>query len=194
MPNQLYPFNEIRFDRVMLWFSKTYGVALTQYDIVKLHVLSDINHVLESGRPIIGGALERWPNGPVVKRAYNIAKHRAYLHDEGHPMGPFDVRQVHNTVHEFSAPADCNVTDSEFSGTELAAMREAWETLMVGLVDWDARERYFHEPDASFIGKAYHSAEEREASGVDWNDIIDAYDEEVGTDHKHIKALIELGI
>jgi hypothetical protein len=44
----------------------------------------------------------------------------------------------------------------------------------------------------SFIGKVCKNLSDGDF--IDWNDIIDAYDAEYKTDHKHIKELINLGI
>src|SRR4051794_15408033 len=69
--SQITPFNQHRFDAVIRYLSARHGRTLTQNDIVKIHVMTDVYHVIDYGMPVMGGQLEPWKHGAVVQRAYN---------------------------------------------------------------------------------------------------------------------------
>lgn len=193
--SQLAPFNEHRF-KLCIQYLSAYGKrTLTQYDIVKLHVLIDVFHVLEHGQPIIGGQLCAWEHGPVVKKAYNRAMHwyHAYMDrgelPEGMSIGKGDGRRV-----EFTATQ--RVDPVEFSDAEIESMLRAYHTLMDSKRTWKARDEYFHGPD-TFLGRAWGR---RWKSGtrdieISWDDVIDEYakDHPVAPEHvQRIKRAIRL--
>src|SRR5690606_20325282 len=98
---------------------------LTQYHMVKLHVMIDFLHLLYYGCPVIGGALERWKHGPVVQRAYNRVALWGRRYDEGGIQPEtFEIVSKDGKAWKFtpSAPVD----PDEFSKTELHVMDEAW--------------------------------------------------------------------
>ncbi len=189
--SQLMPFNEHRFDAIMAYFSRKYGRKLSQYDMMKLHVMTDVFHTLETGRPAIGGSLEPWKYGPVVRPAYNRVAKWWYDHDKT-GRNPEGFRLVDDGGNAKQLEAVGEVDDDDFSDCEKRSMDTAW-SIVVGLLDdWQRSQRFFHDPTESFIGKAWHEATNAGAHGINWNDIIDAYDEFHGSDHAHIKTLMVL--
>jgi len=186
MPSQLAPFNDGQFIKCMTWLLKHQGGPVTQFDMVKLHVLADFYHVIACGRPIIGGNLEKWPLGPVVKRAYDRARYWAYLSDEGKPGSPFDIRLADGRAYEYSAPLDSNVDERSMSQSEKDALLRAWKVLMVDCPDFNDRHAYFHDPARSFVARAYDKSREH----LDWADLIAEYDQEFGEDHADVLAAI----
>ena len=189
--SQLAPFNEHRFDQAMVYFSRKYGRKLSQYDMMKLHVMTDVFHVLETAKPAIGGSLESWQYGPVVRAAYNrVAK---WWHDydrTGRQPEFFRLVEQDGNAKRFEAATD--VDEDDFSDAEKTAMDAAWKAMKDLLEDWNRAERFFHDPKASFIGKAWQKAKAKGRKAIDWIDIIDAYDQFHDTDHSHIKTLMTI--
>jgi len=187
MTSQLSPFNENQFDRCMLWFCVNKGKSLNQYDMVKLHVLTDIFHTLDYGLPVIGGTMRPWPYGPVVQDAYFRIMNVYSV------KGPFKMSSGSGNTRQFS-PSECAEIDpDDFSVSEVKAMERAWLVHKIEHPGFNDSQRYFHEPSASFIGKAYDAAQ-REGRNLSWEDIVTAYDEESGEDHSHVLSLMSLGI
>lgn len=186
--SQLLPFNERRFDACMAYISTRFGRRLSQYDMMKLHVLTDIFHTLRTARPIIGGSLEPWKYGPVVSVAYHRVAHwgRRYDHTGEHPES-FRLVEQDGNANRFipAAPPD----EDDFSEAEKAAMEQAWSTVKDLLDDWGQCAAFFHSPQASFIGLAWKQAHDEDRP-IDWREIIDAYDQFHHTDHSHIKTLM----
>ena len=183
--SQLMPFNEHRFDACLAYLAAKHNEVLTQRQMVKLHVMIDVYHVLEHGRPVIGGALGRWDGGPVVQRAFNRVKRWWYRFSEtGAQPENFCVSQGINRRIDYRSSAE--ISDDEFSPSELQAMEKAWG--VVTSMSYAESKAFFHDPD-NFMGRAWQNAR-RERRDLDWDEIIDAYDEDKGTDHSHIKTLI----
>ena len=189
--SQLSPFNEHRFDAMMLYFSRKYGRKLSQYDMMKLHVMTDVFHVLATARPAIGGSLEPWQYGPVVRAAYNrVAK---WWHDfdrTGRQPEYFRLVEHDGNAKRFVAATD--VDEDDFSDSEKAAMDAAWAAVQDLLDDWRRADAFFHDSDASFIGNAWYKAKAEGRRAIDWNDIIDAFDRFHNADHSHIKTLMTI--
>ena len=183
--SQIIPFNENRFDACMVYLAQKHSRNLTQYEMVKLHVMADVYHTITYGQPMIGGSLEAWTNGPVVKKAYNRVAVWGHRFDETGEQSPMFnlVEQLGNANH-FKPSVEADPDD--FSVSEVEALEKAWDTVMS--MEFRASQDYFHKP-ISFIGKAWHNAK-LQSRAIDWNDIIDAYDTENGTDHTTLKTLI----
>jgi hypothetical protein len=183
--SQLTPFNAHRFDVCMTYLAREHGKTLTQYDLVKLHVMSDVFHVLTYGAPIIGGALERWDHGPVIRRAYDRLMswwHR--FRETGEQSDCFAAEPYMNKQVMFSP---CQRTDfDDLSESEIESLERAWDTVMS--MDWTASQEFFHNPKY-YMGRAWTNAK-AEGRPIDWREIVDAYDLETGEDHSHIKRLI----
>lgn len=169
------PFNPERFDAVMAYLSKAHGRELTQRDMVKLHVMTDVFHVLAHGRQIIGGKLERWKGGAVVNPAYRRVRRFGYEWDQNETQpehfritGARTTRKL-NRVFNFAATLD--VDQRQFSESELAAMERAWACVMSkSESDFDA---FFHSPD-TFMGRAWQKAG-KDGAAIAWDEIVDAY-------------------
>ena len=190
MPSQLMPFNEEQIDRCALWLATRFCGPLTQYEIVKFHVMTDIYHTLDQGVPVIGGSLEKRQFGPMVRRAWHRLIFETQQFERGIEVGPLAVRVQpgRGNVYEFAAQEGVSLDEEEFSTSETEAMEQA---MRVAEMDFAESQRFFHEPEASFIGKVW--SETLDGGPIDWNSIVDAYDAENGTDHSHIKDLIALG-
>lgn len=185
--NQLLPFNESRFDACMAYLSAKHSRDLTQYDMVKLHVMTDIFHALEHGKPVIGGALDAWQFGPLVEKAYNRVRRWRFVVDEtGEQPEFFEFVGQKGAADRFRAREPVN--DEDLSPSEVKAMTKAWDVIMS--LDWSESQDYFHS-DSTFIGRAWKKAREARV-GVDWDDIIDEYDRQFDENHAHIKRLVRV--
>lgn len=181
------PFNDCQFDKAMLWLSSRHG-PLTQYDMVKLHIMTDVFHVLAHGRPVIGGSLERWKNGAVVRPAYGRLRRLIVHYEMGKETGDFLVAPTNGNAYTFQPKPETVVDADDFSQSELDAMECAWQA--IGGMNWNRSQQYMHDP-SSFMGVAWTAAGQ-ENSPIDWISIIDAFDRQHRTDHSHIKSLISL--
>lgn len=172
--SQVQPFNEHRFDAVMAYMSHRAKRTLDQYELMKLHALIDVLHVLKCGRPVIGGQLEAWPEGPVVHEAYfHVMGWMTRLEATGELPRYFTVgrgpgKKIECTA--TSAPAS-----DDFSDSEREAMRQAWSIVTPSYKKCKA---YLHE--TSFIARAYNKAKMREPERskniqISWDDVIDEY-------------------
>ena len=188
--SQLQPFNEIRFDSAIALLSRRHKRPLSKYEAVKLHVLMDIYHTLETGNPIIGGNLEPWAGGPVVPEAYSRIDNWCDRYDYTGDMPERFKIESTGKLRYLTPVFDADSED--FSGSELSAMDIAWNILIPmmskGYQGYVESQIFFHSDD-TFIGRAYNKAK-AESRAIDWNDILDAFDAINGTDHSHIKALI----
>lgn len=185
--NQLTPFNEHRFDACMTYLAREHGRSLTQYEMVKLHIMADVFHVLEYGTPIIGGSVERWPHGPVVRRAYNrLMGWWRRFQETGEQSEQFSAEPYQNKQVIFSPKKQTDFDD--LSESEIDALEKAWDT--ISRMDWTRSQSFFHDPEF-FMGRAWSNAR-AEGRPIDWLEIIDAYDESTGEDHSHIKRMIRL--
>lgn len=182
--DQIAPFNEIRFDVCMAYLSQRYDRGLTQYDMVKLHLMTDIFHMLNQAKPVIGGQVQAWDLGPVVPNAYNRVMHWAYQHDES-GFQPDILKIVTRRGKSCEFTNSGQIDESEFSKSELVAMERAWDAIMH--LGWNESQDYLHK--TSFVGRAWSKARQ-EHRNIEWDEVIDEYDRENQTDHNHIKALI----
>jgi hypothetical protein len=185
---QLIPFNATRFDACMSYLSqKVYGRGLTIFELVKLHVMTDVFHVLQHGHQAIGGELQPWPYGPVVEPAYHRLKH--WLHSfEQKGVQPAEYRIVGADVTAFEPTALFDPDD--LSASELEAMEKA--VLLLRPMSFDDSYDFFHN-DLTFMGRAYNLAKSQQRA-LSWPDVIDAHDQIHGTNLQHLKSrLISYG-
>jgi hypothetical protein len=187
--SQIIPFNEARFDACMAFISARHKEPLDTYEMVKLHVLIDSYHMIEYGRPVIGGRLEAWRKGPVVPSAYQRIQGWVQEFDRtGH-------HPDHLKMMETDGPkrfmAEVSPDPEDFTSTELKAMDLAWTQLkaLAGPNKVEAK-RFFH-TKKSHLGRAWKAAKNN-GTAIDWTKIIDEYDELHNTDHSHIKPLIRI--
>jgi hypothetical protein len=188
MTDQLSPFNQHQFDRCMRWFAARHG-ELTQYQLVKLHVMTDVFHVLETGLPVIGGRFRRWKLGPVVPNGWHRTRQYVQQFEAGSRPPALSVRPTDGSAYRYSVPEDAETEEQEFSASEVRAMERAWAE--VGELSWEESHRYFHTPE-SFMGKAWLEAPQN--GPIPWELIVDCYDAATGEDHGHVKALMALGV
>ncbi len=184
--NELIPFNEARFDACMAYMAKKHGQALTQYAMMKLHVLTDVFHAMVHGVPVIGGAIEAWQHGPVVQPAYDRVNAWAYLFNESKVQPEmFDIVSQHGKKNYFLPKVQ--VDEEDFSQSELDAMNRALETVMP--MDWEESQDYFHKN--SFIGKVWQEAR-TSGNGLDWSRIVDAFaDENPNVERAALKTVMQ---
>src|ERR1035437_7268175 len=115
--SQLLPFNESRFDACMAYLARKHQRLLTKYDMVKLHVMTDIYHVVEQGKPVIGGSISAWTFGPVVGKAFNrLTFWEKQYNKNGVEPENFRFAGGEGRYPEFDAKL--NVDEEEFSKTE----------------------------------------------------------------------------
>jgi len=180
---QLIPFNPHRFDACLTYLGKRlYQRPLSLFEMVKLHVMTDVFHVLKTGHQIIGGELQPWPYGPVVEPSYNRLKAWVHQHEEsGGRFQPDEFRLVVSDVCTFVSTLDIDMDD--LSATELEAMEQAASVLKP--MSFDDAYHYFHSTD-TFMGRAYIRAS-NENRAIAWADIIDGHDEIFGSDLQRLK-------
>lgn len=168
--SQLAPFNEHRFNECMAFFAARAGGTLSQYDLVKLHVLTDVFHVLRHGKPVIGGELQAWDLGPVAPRAYNLVKRWSYTADETEEQPEyFRVTPGQGKRIDYTVAKQADLDD--FSDAEMETMLKAWH--IFSKMSWSQREDYFHKD--SFLGKAWLAARSESREEISWDQIIDEY-------------------
>ncbi|HEX4792464.1 MAG TPA: hypothetical protein VH370_01665 [Humisphaera sp.] len=181
--SQLIPYNAVQFDRCMAYLAQKWARGLTRYDMVKLHVMTDVYHVLETGHQSIGGPLEPWNLGPVVARSWARLSRWERRFDQlgeeppGYALGRSD--KGYTTYRPTAAP-DLD----ELAASELAAMDRAVELLKP--MSFDESQRFFH-GDKTFMGQAYNSARRNHQKQISWADIIDAYADQEGIDLTDLK-------
>ena len=185
---QLMPFNECRFDDCMAYLSAEHGRPLSIYEMMKLHVMIDVYHTLERGKPAIGGKVSPFTNGPVSRSSKRRVEdwHRKY---EKYATMPDAFVLVDDGVHVRAKPVSVPEKD-DFSPAELAAMERAWKDVVVLLEEkgFEESQRFFH--SGSFIGRAWAKARHH-GTNLDWNEIIDEYDaDHPGEDHSWAKAML----
>jgi uncharacterized phage-associated protein len=185
--SQLLPFNEGRFDACMAYLARKHQRLLTKYDMVKIHVMADVLHVLEHGKPIIGGAISPWQFGPVVARAYKRLRAWECKFDEigAEPENYSIAGRAGNSL-EFRPTLAVEADD--FSPSELTAMEGAWQKVMEQLRDFQESQQYFH-GSGSFIGRAWNKAR-LEGRDLDWEEVIAEYEKEGDLAHPEVKTLI----
>ena len=187
---QVSPFNQARFDQCMLWFMRKHGRPLSQFPMVKLHVMTDAYHLLAAGMPVIGGKAEAWPKGPVVKKAYDRIM-RIARNAKDRRESPFVVDTDPNlNFYRFGPRQSEDLDADDFSLSEVQAMELAWGAV-TGKHKGKDGEDYFHDPD-TFIGRAWHAAKEGN-SPIDWEVVFDSYDELHCSDHRGAKAIAGIG-
>jgi uncharacterized phage-associated protein len=186
---QLIPFNSDRFDAAMSYLARQKNSSLSQQDMVKLHVMIDVFHVLRFGKPVIGGPLERWKGGTVVASAYKRLRNAGYRWERDQTQ-PESYRILGKRKSAFLFEPIVQSEESDFSPSELDAMQKAWDCVMSK--NFEQRADFFHS-NKHFMGRAWLKAGTENAP-VDWNDIIDAY-AELDPSYKtaqHIKTLVSL--
>lgn len=186
--NQITPFNKHRFNECMTWFTRYAGKSLSQYDLVKLHVLTDVFHVMTHGSPVIGGALNAWDLGPVVPLAYNLIDHWAHRARESpeqeHLTDYFRVTPGAGKINDYTSVKEPDLED--FSDSEMECMVLAW-SVFSKLRSKSAREEYFH--NSSFLGKAWQAARDEQREEMSWDDLIDEYAVEKGLSDDRVASL-----
>jgi uncharacterized phage-associated protein len=187
---EVRPFNKERFDECMAYLGTMHNKSLTQYDMVKLHVMADVYHILEYGKPIIGGPLSRWAHGPVVEPAYNRLRRWGYEWEADHTHQPESFYISAKEGQKFVFLPVAEVDETYFSKAELSSLAKAWDCVM-SRKSWADSQDFFHKD--SFIGRVWEAAGE-DGRPIDWAAIVDAY-KDAYPDYKnaeHIKALIAL--
>lgn len=179
MTYQLQPFNEPRFDAGMAWLAKEFDRPLTQYDVVKIHALADIQHVLQHHRPIIGGTLRKLKYGPVDLDALNRAKE--WKDDESAPFTFTHKRG--NAMHFARKPGPTR--EATFTQSERDALVAAARTVF-GMT-FEESQDFFH--STSYVGRAWDSVSVSNGP-IDWETIIEAYAKEKGEDAESLKDLV----
>jgi hypothetical protein len=192
--NQLAPFNAHRFEAVIAYMSWKAKVKRTfdQYEMLKLHVMIDVLHVLKYGQPVIGGQLEAWQDGPVVHEAYyQVTQWIRSAETGGVRPRYLCVTRGHGRRNVILCTATAEPDPDDFSESELEVMRQAWK--LVVKQSYADLKKYFHE-DASFIGRAYKKAVARDPGQtydiqISWDDIIDEYAKEHRIDPEYVAYL-----
>jgi uncharacterized phage-associated protein len=169
---------------VMKWVSQHGGrVPLDQYDMAKMHVLSDFFHILRHGTPIVGGQVAAWSYGPVVRDTYNQAKAWA---ERGGDFKEIDrIGKASRMV-----PAE-EITEEEKQHLPAGAtvsIAKAWE--IFSPMGWDESQEFFHNP-ANYFGNVWTKAWVRgEGTPIDWPSLVGAYEKATRQDYSHIKRLL----
>jgi len=173
---QLQPFNEFRFNDCMAFLAEKHSRALSLYEMMKLHVMIDVYHTIAHGKPVIGGPIAAFTNGPVPRSSKShIARWKKIYEQSGQMPDGFLIEEHRDRL--TFIPTQPPSRD-DFSDAEIAAMDRAW-TDVVYILDkdgdeegWIASQKYFHKD--SFIGRAWEHARHHGTS-LDWCRILDEY-------------------
>ena len=160
----------------MAYLAAKHNRALALYEMMKLHVMIDVYHTIENGKPVIGGQIAAFTNGPVPRSSKTHVGHwkKAYEQSGEMPDG-FVITEYRDrlTVIPTQPPSR-----EDFSDSEIKAMDRAWRDV-VHLLDkdgeeegWKASQNYFHK--SSFIGRAWEYARHH-GTNLDWIRILDEY-------------------
>jgi len=184
---QLMPFNQYRFDDCMAYLAAKHGDELNTYELMKLHVMIDVYHTLERGKPVIGGSFWPFTNGPVARSAASrVSSWRKGYEVLGKQPDGFQLRS--DAGDRLLVKPTAVPEEDDFSRSEIEAMGRAWDEVMDTLKKgFAASQEFFH--GGGFIGKAWLKAR-NSGLALDWNDIIDEYDAAFHKNHSHIKALL----
>ena len=163
--SQLQPFNEHRFDDCIAYLSAKYRRPLSTYEMMKLHVMIDVHHTLDRGKPVIGGSISAFTNGPVSRSAKSRVTHWRKRYEQ---IGEMPDGFILIEDEEWFRVKPTRVPeDDDFSAAELAAMEKAWQDV-IPLLDehgFPISQNYFHRD--SFIGRAWKTAQSREPLGLE---------------------------
>ena len=185
---QLAPFNEFRFDDCMAYLSSKYARPLSKYEMMKLHVMIDVHHTVARGKPVIGGRVAAFTNGPVARSAMSRVSHwlKRYEREGIQPDGFL----VEEETDSFRMKPTRVPEEDDFSPAELEAMEKAWGDV-IGLLEakgFQASQDFFHKD--SYVGRAWMSARRR-GECLDWNEIIDGfYADQGGGEADRVKTLM----
>ena len=178
----LIPFNPGRFDACMAYFAEVYRRPLTRFEMGKLHVMTDVYHVIRLGHQVVGGDLEPWRWGPFVRPAYDrLQQWEATFRESGGASQPAAPYVLHDGELVGFRPRAA-VDRDDFSASEYDAMASA--ILLLKPMSFDDADQFFH--GDGFMGRAYQTAL---AAGrpFDWAEVIDGYDRDAGTDHASVR-------
>lgn len=160
---------------------------LSIYDMVKLHVMIDLNHVAKHGRPVIGGGLNAWQFGPVIPDAFKRLRHWAYKFEEsGFQPETFDIVDQRGDTFFFRPTLQIEADD--FSPSEVDAMNDAWTIVMDQYKRWNQSQQYFHEA-ISPIGEAWKEAWDKRTS-IDWRRLLDLWGKHHHVDLSDLKQIV----
>lgn len=176
------------FISTMKYVSRSLGnCPLDQYDMVKVHVLADFQHILNYGEPIIGGVPSAWEYGPVVKPSYVQAMTWV---ENGGEFTRMDASCTHKKGGVYMIPT-AQITDRDveaLSPDALASIGDAWS--IHERLSFDESYKYFH-TNQSALGAAWEEADKQgRLTPINWCRVIDIYDAMNGTDHGHVKVLL----
>lgn len=189
--NQLTPFNKYRFDACMNYLMRVYESNLTQHDIAKLHVMTDFFHVLKTGKQAIGGPLDPWKHGPVIEPGFNRVKSMGHRFNDNRGLKPVHQGKLRVIAKKgekaFLFDPYGEVDDEDFSPAEIESMKQAWNLMMPKT--FGEREDYFHNP-TNYMGRQWSQAKTAK-TGIDWGELVEAYDQQHNTDHTHARLMID---
>ncbi len=186
---QLQPFNEFRFDDCIAYLAYLYGHPLSIYEAMKLHVMIDVYHVLDRARPVIGGTIYPFTNGPVSRSSKSRVSAWQNRYEKFGQM-PEGFEFIDQGAFLKIKPTRMPDAD-DFSVSEIDAMNLAWRDVVERLEreGFNASQEFFH--GKGFIGKAWNKARQS-GRNLDWEDIINEYDKENGSDHSRVKSLLRI--
>ena len=180
-----YPFNDFRYDLVVSYILSKLNTTFDVYDMVKVHALVDALHVIETGRPVIGGEFQPWDHGPVAPPAYARANR---ILGECESLDMFHIVKMAGPRPLVGAKPNVHIDLDEFSQSEIDAMERAAQ-IFDDLDAFDKLYPFFHDPER-FMGFAWTQAR-KEDRPLSWLEIIDAYEREYGTKQTIARLTIE---
>jgi uncharacterized phage-associated protein len=187
--DQLKPFSPDRFDACINHMMRTYRRTLDQHDVTKLHVMMEFFHVLATGKQMVGGRLKPWKHGPVLEDGYNRIRSLGHRFDETRTAThQGKLRVIGKSGNRYLYEAYGAIDEDDFSAAELEAMRRAWDVVIP--LTFSQRESFFHD-DQKYMGRAWTNARKAGLEGIDWNDVIRAYEAVTGEDHTEARLMVE---
>ncbi|MGF1634129.1 MAG: hypothetical protein ACFCVE_09800 [Phycisphaerae bacterium] len=210
--SEVAPLNVQRRDDALYLLATEYGRPLTQYEVCKTVVLSDVLHVIETGRVIFGGSLVALPYGPIIDGTFDACRSWArggvaaalmapWVSSPSAPLHKSGTMPGREHVSIFVAADDygrrSEASWDGFAADEQRHIREAYSRV-IGMTFGDS-QRYFHEP-VSAIGYAYEVATRpfdkpfRGSVAMNWFDMLDGAERIERVDVGYARDLLGLWV
>jgi hypothetical protein len=187
--SQLQSLNTHHAERVLSYLLSWHNVALNLREMLCLHVLIEVEHVLKYERACVGGALGTWKHGPVCKRLHAHLKTLDYAYREGaKPESNLIAYASPNGRTLFVSKVDAHHNRDDLSDAELECMEAAFNNLREMPFEYG---RLCFRGTLQFICNAWKSAYIK-GRDMCWYEILDEYQNQTGEDISYIKSCVGL--
>ena len=187
--NQLQGLNPHHAERVLSYLLSRHNIALTIREMICLHALIEVEHVLKYGQVCTGGAFGVWKHGPICKRLYAHLKELGYAQQEGCNQNPDYLDCIGTSKRMiFLAAKNTDRNRDDLSDAELESMEAAFKQLREMTIE---NGIMFFRGELEFLNKAWTRAYLQNRD-MCWYDVLDEYQKQTGEDMSYIKSCIGL--